>query len=212
MIKLGDRSAQTSYRNVQCSSGPSAVSSDRNRRFRCATAACQLVRRSTGGARMLVRWRKSKYPALVATQVIALVLLAACSSAGGPAPGNGAHLATGGVWQRPPPLPRRRRCQLWKRELDCVRGYSQGAQIGSPSRNRWREQGQAEPICPYLETPAAAATRPLERAAPGSLPRPTPVRSAPSARPRRHSWRLPGQSRGCRLATRPPAATRRSTA
>ena len=30
---------------------------------------------------MLVRWRKSKYPALVATQVIALVLLAACSSA-----------------------------------------------------------------------------------------------------------------------------------
>jgi hypothetical protein len=43
---------------------------------------------------MLVRWRKSKYPALVATQVIALVLLAACSSAGGPAPGNGAEGST----------------------------------------------------------------------------------------------------------------------
>ena len=91
----------------------------------------------------------------------------------GDQPGQqGHHLTTGGVWQRPPPLPRRRRCQLWKRELDCVRGYSQGAQIGSPSRNRWREQGQAEPILPLPRNPGRRRN-PATRACSAWIPSPS---------------------------------------
>jgi hypothetical protein len=41
--------------------------------------------------------------------------------------------------------------------LDGVGGYSQGAQIGSPSRSRWRDKGQVEPICRFLGQPAIAA-------------------------------------------------------
>ncbi len=51
------------------------------------------------------------------------------------------HLAADAVRQQPPPLRRPSRCQIRQRKLDGVGGYSQGAQIGSPSRSRWRERG-----------------------------------------------------------------------
>ena len=56
-----------------------------------------------------------------------------------------------------------------KHELDGVRGYSQGAQIGSPSRNRWREQGTGRtylPLYPGPRLPLQRHTSPCSRSDP----------------------------------------------
>ena len=81
-------------------------------------------------------------------------------------------------------------------------GYSQGAQIGSPSRNRWREQGTGRTYLPSPARTVACRRNGHDSPCSRSIPSPSNTNGDGSAGgARRHRSHPPGPFPGCRRAT-----------